>query len=82
MNAELIFPISQEAGLKGVFFYDYGGAFDTDNDISGSDIRSTAGFGARWLSPMGPLRLEWGFNLDPKDDEKSSRVEFSIGGLF
>jgi outer membrane protein insertion porin family len=82
LNAELIFPISQEAGLKGVLFVDYGGAFDTDNDISGSDLRSTAGFGARWMSPMGPIRLEWGFNLDPKDDEKSSRVEFSIGGLF
>ncbi len=82
LNAELIFPISQEAGLKGVLFFDYGGAFDTDHDISGSDLRSTAGFGARWMSPMGPIRLEWGFNLDPKDDEKSSRVEFSIGGLF
>ena len=82
LNAELIFPISKEAGLKGVFFFDYGGAFDTDHDISWSDIRSTAGFGARWMSPMGPIRLEWGFNLDPKYDEKSSRVEFSIGGIF
>jgi outer membrane protein insertion porin family len=82
VNAELIFPISLEAGLKGVFFFDYGGAFDTEQDISWSDVRSTAGFGARWMSPMGPMRLEWGFNIDPKDDEKSSRVEFSIGGLF
>ncbi len=82
LNVELIFPISQEAGLKGVLFFDYGGAFDTDDDISGSDLRSTAGFGARWMSPMGPIRLEWGFNLNPKYDEKSSRVEFSIGGLF
>jgi len=82
LNAELIFPISLEAGLKGVFFFDYGGAFDTEQDISWSDVRRTAGFGARWMSPMGPMRLEWGFNIDPKDDEKSSRVEFSIGGLF
>ena len=82
LNAELIIPISREAGLKGVIFYDYGGAFDTDYDISGNDIRSTAGFGVRWMSPMGPIRLEWGFNIDPKEDEKTNRVEFSMGGLF
>ncbi len=82
LNAELIFPIAKEAGLKGVFFYDYGGAFDTDNDISANDLRSTAGFGARWFSPFGPIRLEWGFNLDARKDEKSSRIEFSMGGLF
>jgi outer membrane protein insertion porin family len=82
LNIEFIFPISLEAGLKGVIFYDYGGAFDTDNDISDYDLRSTAGFGARWMSPLGPIRLEWGFNLDPKEDEKSNRVEFSMGGLF
>ncbi|PLX47958.1 MAG: outer membrane protein assembly factor BamA [Desulfobulbaceae bacterium] len=47
-----------------------------------STLRHGAGFGFRWLSPMGPLRLEWGKNLDPRDDEDSSIWDFSIGGSF
>ncbi len=47
-----------------------------------STLRHSVGFGFRWLSPMGPLRLEWGNNLDPRDDEDSSIWDFSIGGSF
>ena len=31
---------------------------------------------------MGPLRLIWGFNLDPAPDEDESMWDFSIGGMF
>ncbi|MBU0681049.1 MAG: outer membrane protein assembly factor BamA [Proteobacteria bacterium] len=47
-----------------------------------STLRQGVGFGFRWLSPMGPLRLEWGKNLDPLGDEDSSIWDFSIGGAF
>ena len=64
-------------------FFDYGGAFDKDiKKYSFDGMRETAGFGFRWLSPFGPIRLEWGFNLNPKFDESKSKLEFSIGGLF
>jgi hypothetical protein len=45
-------------------------------------IRKAAGLGFRWLSPVGPLRLEWGYNLDPEGDEETSVWDFSIGGAF
>jgi outer membrane protein insertion porin family len=41
--------------------------------------RSAAGFGVRWFSPFGPIRLEIGFNLSPKKNEKSSVFEFAMG---
>ncbi|RJQ13707.1 MAG: outer membrane protein assembly factor BamA [Nitrospiraceae bacterium] len=81
-NAEYIFPISKEAKLKGVIFYDYGRAFDDGERITLKDMRSTAGAGVRWMSPFGPLRLEWGVNLDPQEDENNNKLEFSIGGVF
>lgn len=81
-NAELIFPIVEEVKLKGVIFFDYGGAFDKDDKISFTDLRETAGAGIRWMSPFGPIRLEWGFNLDPREDENNSKLEFSMGGVF
>jgi outer membrane protein insertion porin family len=34
------------------------------------------------MSPLGPIRLEWGFNLDPEDDENNDKIEFSLGGFF
>jgi outer membrane protein insertion porin family len=36
----------------------------------------------RWLSPLGPLRFEWGIPLDLKRGEKADGLEFSIGGSF
>ena len=80
MNTELIFPIYKEIGLKGVVFFDAGKGFDSWSDIG--EIRTAAGFGLRWLSPMGPLRLEWGFNLNKKNDEKSNVMEFTVGQFF
>ena len=66
-NAEFIFPLVSDVKLKGLTFFDYGGSFDKDiKEYSLKDMRPTAGFGFRWLSPFGPIRLEWGFNLDPK----------------
>ena len=82
LNTELIFPLVEDIKLKGLVFFDYGGAFDEDDKFGISDMRRTAGFGFRWLSPFGPLRLEWGFNLEPKDDENSNKIEFSMGGVF
>lgn len=83
-NAEFLFPIIKESGLVGLFFYDAGNAWadDRDNAESYSGLRDSAGFGIRWFSPMGPLRLERGYILDPKPGEGSGRWEFSMGGSF
>ncbi|MBI4679833.1 MAG: BamA/TamA family outer membrane protein, partial [Nitrospirae bacterium] len=42
----------------------------------------TTGVGLRWMSPFGPIRLEWGFNISPRKDESRSKIEFAMGGLF
>jgi len=80
-NFEYIFPLVADVKLKGLFFFDIGNAWGKDEDYF-SDMRYSAGAGIRWFSPMGPLRLEYGFNLDPKEDETNGRFEFSIGRFF
>jgi len=80
-NFEYLFPIDKDLGLKGVLFYDVGNAWK-DNESYFSDLRSSVGAGIRWLSPLGPLRFEWGYNLDQRDGEKPSVFEFSIGKAF
>jgi outer membrane protein insertion porin family len=80
-NLEYIFPIIKDAGFMGLFFYDIGNAFE-GGPIDFEDLRESAGFGIRWYSPMGPLRLERGYILDRKPGEDSGRWEFTIGGFF
>lgn len=79
-NLEYVFPIIKEQGLLGVIFYDIGNVYEESWQFS--KYKHSTGAGIRWLSPMGPLRLEWGLNLDPLDDEDKSNWEFSIGGNF
>jgi outer membrane protein insertion porin family len=76
-NFDYIFPLIQSAGMKGVVFFDTGNAWNSGYDLG--DMRRTAGLGIRWYSPIGPLRLEWGYVLDKKFDESPSRWEFSVG---
>jgi len=77
VNVDFIFPLIKNAGMKGVIFYDTGNAWESGYHLD--DLRQTAGLGIRWYSPIGPLRLEWGYVLDRKDDESASRWEFTIG---
>ena len=76
-NAEFLFPLVKDAGMKGLIFYDTGNAWEAGYHIN--DMRKTAGVGIRWYSPIGPLRLEWGYVLDRKGEEPASRWEFTIG---
>jgi len=80
-NAEYIFPIVAEYKFKGLVFFDAGRAYGKGEAL-GSDLRYTTGTGIRWISPIGPIRIEWGYNLDKKEGESSSKVEFTFGSFF
>ncbi len=81
-NIEYRFPILKEQGIVGLVFYDMGNVLTDDEHYTFSGIRRSAGCGIRWYSPMGPLRVEYGKNLDVQEGEESGKWEFSVGGLF
>ncbi|HUH65029.1 MAG TPA: outer membrane protein assembly factor BamA [Syntrophales bacterium] len=76
-NFEYIFPLIKNAGIKGVVFYDTGNDWDSGWHID--DLRRTTGVEIRWYSPIGPLRVAWGYVLDRQNDEPASRFEFTMG---
>ncbi len=80
LNHEIRFPIYQKLGLMGTVFFDAGNVYGPH--YIGPYLRTSAGVGFRWFSPMGPLRVEWGYNLSKKPFERSSAWEFSMGGTF
>jgi len=79
-NNEFIFPIVEQIGLKGVVFFDAGEAYSASEGIRFNDMRTATGFGVRWLSPIGPLRLEIGFPLNPRVGDDTKAILFSFGG--
>lgn len=89
-NFEYNFPIVPAAHLKGIFFYDIGRAFDDGTSekpgeptrISFRELKQSWGWGFWWLSPMGPLRFEWGYIIHRKPEDQASLFEFNIGTLF
>lgn len=85
LSADYLFPILKSAGLRGVVFYEMGNTFNDGEDLSfnPSDLRKDYGFGLRWLSPLGPMKLEIGIPIgDRLPDEESYEVQFTIGSVF
>jgi outer membrane protein insertion porin family len=80
-NAEFHFPIMEKFGLRGLLFFDMGQAFRESESISFADLRRSVGFGARWISPFGPLRVELGFPLNKQSGDDTSLFGFSVGAL-
>ncbi len=76
-------PLIKEAGLKWVLFYDAGNVFERrmgENDNYA--LRTDYGFGFRWFSPIGVLRFEFGFPVNPRKNEAGNQFNFDIGQLF
>lgn len=89
-NAEIEIPIVPSLGVKGVLFFDAGNAYD-DNELFFQDKRNpflplglfmSFGFGFRWLSPIGPLRFEWGVPITRRAGDEPILFEFNIGNSF
>ncbi|MEX0848905.1 MAG: outer membrane protein assembly factor BamA [Candidatus Dependentiae bacterium] len=87
INAELIFPIMPDFSFKGLVFYDGGTGWDNPyaDDLSPAFLRSNnfeyrhaVGVGLRVLNPM-PMKIDWGFKLDPKKGEPGFEVHFAMG---
>ena len=85
LNAELRSAVVGSLGVVG--FVDAGNVFLRAADIRLHELRATAGFGLRYQSPIGPIRMDLGFKLDrrelaPGRLEKRSVLHISLGQAF
>ena len=91
-SLELLFPLSQDENsfVRGLVFLDAGNVNveSRQYQLLGEkeprflDLRKSAGFGFRVITPMGVLRFEYGSKLDKRPHETPDRFEFTISGLF
>ncbi len=70
-SAELEYPIRGNWGVA--IFADAGNAFDNFNDY---DMHKSAGFGIRYHSIIGPIRIDIAF---PFDEDRNYRLHLSMG---
>ena len=82
-NSEGRFPIPVKKGLGGVIFYDGGNVYSR---IGFSrffrDYSNTLGFGLRYDTPVGPVRIDIGRNLNPVPGFKSTQIFVTLGQSF
>jgi outer membrane translocation and assembly module TamA len=83
LNGELRFPVWGDVG--GVVFVDGGNVFRRVTEFDITELRGSVGFGLRYHSPVGPIRLDLGFKLDRRDlptDRRRTALHFSLGQAF
>jgi outer membrane protein insertion porin family len=79
-NTELLIPII--ARFRLALFFDAGNAYGFGTDFDPTNLRYSAGVGVRFFSPLGPMRLDLGYNLDKQPGEKQYQVNFTVGAPF
>src|ERR687892_279008 len=79
-NIEYTFPILGE--LQGALFTDAGNLLPTSEEPGLDDMRYAVGVGLRYKLPVGPIRLDYGVNPDPHEDEDFGAFHFSFGFAF
>lgn len=84
MNAELRIPMWRKVGAA--VFLDGGNVFDRVTEFDAAELRGSAGFGLRYRSPIGTVRLDLGFKMERRETvdgrERPSVLHFSIGQAF
>jgi outer membrane protein insertion porin family len=85
VNNEILFPLYEQLRMRGLVFFDAGNNLNENYyfaDLFRTRIYTAAGVGIRFQSPFGNIRLEWGFNLNPHEGEKSQVLGFTAGSSF
>jgi outer membrane protein assembly complex protein YaeT len=85
LNAELRIPVRGSIGVVG--FVDAGNVFSRTTEIDLGELRSAAGFGLRYRSPVGPIRIDLGFKLGRREVvpgvlETPTALHISLGQAF
>jgi len=68
--------------IGAALFADIGNVWLRPKDFHFGDLRTSVGFGLRANTPIGILRLDYGINLQPKEDEPHEKLYFNMGQAF
>ena len=85
------FGLPSEFDLRGRVFTDFGTLTEVDDDtnlglneiiIDEPSIRASAGFGISYVSPIGPIQIDFGFPYLKEDFDRTETIRFTFGTRF
>ncbi len=79
-SLETRFPIFKD--LRGVVFFDYGNIYAKEWDFRLGDLKYAPGVGLRYDTPIGPIRFDVGYALNPEPEFSRTQFWISIGQAF
>ncbi len=83
LNSEMRFPTKIMKALGGVIFYDGGNVYSAINFNSFvNNYSNTVGAGLRYSTPIGPIRIDIGRNLNPVPGLSSTQYFITLGQAF
>jgi outer membrane protein assembly complex protein YaeT len=79
-----------KGNFGGVVFVDAGNVWGEEWHVEPGDLRYDAGVGLRYETPVGPIRFDFGYQLNPiegllingEEEQRRWRLHFSIGQAF
>jgi outer membrane protein insertion porin family len=80
LNAEMRVPL--QYGFLTAFFVDAGSVWLWNTPPYGFDLRETAGLSLRYITPVGPISVDYGWKLDRRAGESPGAAAFTIGAVF
>jgi len=85
INAELYLPVpgtGNDRTLRLFTYFDAGNVWGEPEKIRFGDLRSSAGVGLSWVSPVGPLKISYGTPINKRPQDRIQRLQFQIGTAF
>ncbi len=85
INGELYLPIpgtGSDRTLRWFTYLDAGNVWGENESVKLDTLRSSAGVGLSWVSPLGPLKLSYGAPIRKKPEDRIQRLQFQIGTAF
>jgi outer membrane protein insertion porin family len=83
VNSEFRIPVPLKKGLGVAAFYDGGNVFGhVGFSDFGANYTNTVGLGVRYATPIGPVRIDVGHNLNPIAGIKATQIFITLGQAF
>ncbi len=79
-GAELRYDLTRS--LQVATFFDIGNVYPEVADVSIPDLRKSVGLGVRYLTPIGPIRLDYGHKIHRLPGESAGRFHLTIGYAY
>lgn len=83
LNSEVRFPLKIVKALGGVIFYDGGNVYSSINWPNFvTNYTNTIGIGLRYSTPIGPIRIDLGHNVNPVRGINPTQYYITLGQAF